>query len=243
MKKIILPLVLVLSMLFVSCAKISFVEKKPVSNAALVYVYSVEDPEASDIENVTKFKVFINGKSTNGFIKAYEYNTYDLKADKIILTTARDYLERQSITIDLEAGKTYYARVQSYGIGFRKFNFDLVEASVALEELRTTNLAGKYDTSKNELTELIGMGTSDNPELIKNTKNNSTPSSMSEEEVNAMIDEKMSNMKNFKQTTSNVANSVTGSKLDDIRNAYEMKKQGVLTDEEFKAMKAEILAK
>ena len=87
------------------------------------------------------------------------------------------------------------------------------------------------------------MGTNDNPELIKNIKEASTSSAMSEEEVNAIIDEKMSKIRNIKQTPSSISSGATSSKLDDIRNAYEMKKQGVLTEEEFQNMKAEILAK
>ena len=70
---------------------------------------------------------------------------------------------------------------------------------------------------------------------------------MSEAEIDAIIEKKLAAMGAQKTapTVSSTprANISTSSKLDDIKEAYEMKKEGLLTNEEFKAMKAEILAK
>ena len=77
--------------------------------------------------------------------------------------------------------------------------------------------------------------------------NNKIPA-MSEAEIDAIIEKKLKAMSANTQAPATVssaprANVSTSSKLNDIKEAYEMKKEGLLTNEEFKAMKAEILAK
>lgn len=238
MKKIFLVLAILLSTFFISCTKIPFTPKKPENNAALVYVYAGEAP--SDTERITKYKVYINAKSTNGFIKDNEYTTYDMKAVSIRIAGSRNDIERHAIELELQAGQTYYFKLESVSDDFGKFNFTQVDASQALEELQETTLAGAYDTSQSVIGALILPNENKNEELLNKAK---TATGMSAEELEAMIDAKVA-----EKTANGVSNiktstSITGSKLDDIKSAYEMKKQGLLTEAEFLKMKSEILAK
>ena len=61
-KKFILSL-LITSIFIVSCSRIPFEVKKPVEEAALVYVYAMP---AEDTERDTRYKITINGKDTKG---------------------------------------------------------------------------------------------------------------------------------------------------------------------------------
>ena len=240
MKKIFTLTLLIASIFFVSCSRIPFEAKKPVEDAALVYVYAIP---ANDTERVTKYKVSINGKDTKGFIGALEYVTYDLKPMSIVMSGTRNDIERQNLGLDLESGKSYYIRIQSYSDDFAKFTFELVSESQALEELKTTTLAGAYKKEDNIIQALILPEKDTNKELVQQE---GAVSGMTAEQLEALIDKKVAERTAGSasvQSTTTPTLTRTGNKLEDIRNAYEMKKQGLLTDEEFKAMKAEILAK
>ena len=238
MKKIPLIFTVLLSILFISCAKIPFTPKQPESNAALVYVYTGEAP--ADTERTTSYKVHINGKSSKYFLKDNEYLTYDMRAVSIKITGSRNNIERHSLDANLEAGKTYYFKLQSISDGFGKFEFTQVDANKALVELQETTLAGAYDTASSIIDALVTPDENKNEALVKKE---TAATRMSASELEAMIDKKVAQKTVSNTSTLKTATSSTNSKLDDIKNAYQMKKDGLLSEEEFKAMKAEILAK
>ena len=238
MKKIFIPTLLLLSSLFVSCAdKKPFEEKDVMPTASLVYIYIEEDDNLDDSFRITKYNVVINGNLSSEQLKPGEYIKLDVKPKALTLSLARTDLEIQSIKLNPEAGKVYYLRAQSESNNFGKFDFKIVDASIGSEEIADNVSASEYFVQDNII-----------DALVNDDKETSNISQISEDEINAIIEKKLRaiNAGSIKQETSaDIAPSTTrtGNKLEDIRNAYEMKKQGLLTDEEFKAMKAEILAK
>ncbi|MBU1927649.1 hypothetical protein KKG77_01475 [bacterium] len=208
MKKILLVLTsIILSMLFMACSKVAFEKQPPKENAALVYVYVVADSGVNDTNRVSLYKVGINGKKTEGYLKVAEYKAYDLKPGMITISAYRGDLEEQKINMDLAAGKTYYLRVKSFADDFAKFEITRVNSSVAHEELAHTTLAGEYVKEDNIISELI-------------TPKQETATPVATQQV-----------------------VYTKSKTEELQNAAALKQQGILTDDEFNKLKAEILSK
>ena len=240
MKKIIILFTLLLISLFnISCAdKKAFIASKPVAESALVYVYIEEDENIDDTMRTTKYNVVINGNLSSESLKPGEYVKLDVKPKALTVSLARTDLEIQSVKLNPQAGETYYLRAQSESNGFGKFNFINVDSSVGSIEIANNVSSSEYLIEGNII-----------DALVKDDKEAANTSKMSESEINALIEQKLKAMKtpqvNSTQSSpsTTTSTSATGSKLDDIRNAYEMKKQGVLTEEEFLKMKAEILAK
>ncbi|MFT5659593.1 MAG: hypothetical protein ACI9TV_000214 [Sulfurimonas sp.] len=239
MKKIALSTLIMLSMIFISCSRIPFEVKKPIEDASLVYVYAVP---AIDTERITKYKISINGKDTKGFIGADEYVTYDLKSMQITMAAIRNDIEKQEVSLNLEAGQSYYLKVRSFSDDFAKFNFTLVDEATALEDLKTTTLAGAYSKEDNIIEALILPKKDTNKALVQKE---GAVAGMTAEELDALIDKKVAERSVSPEVVTKANPSVTrtSSKLDDVRKAYEMKKDGLLTDVEFMDMKSEILAK
>ena len=213
MKKTVLIIALLaLSTLFTACGKIPFEKQKPVSNAALVYVYVTMDSGVNDTDRMPAYVVGINGKNTEGSIEYGTYKYFNLKPGKITISATRADIEKQDIELDLDAGKTYYLRVKSFSDDFAKFEIARVNSNEAYPELKDTTLADKFEkSSENAISELISSS-SDEPEVAKAKAFEAQPA----------------------QTTS---------KMDEIQKAYDMKEKGMLSEEEFNALKAEILAK
>lgn len=216
-KLLLLSLTILLSTLFISCAKTPFTKSKVLQDAGLVYVYATPSAGSNMIERLALYKLEINKKATKGFIKDYEYATYDLKPGTILFSGIRNDIEKHEITLNIEAGKIYFLRLSAFSDDFGKFNFEVVDAKKAYKEMADTNLAGAYKNDDNIISSLIS----------------------SEEKKEEIVKEKTT--KTLRDPK--IATSKTGSKLDEIKQAHEMKKQGLLTEEEFKAMKTEILAK
>lgn len=241
MKNIILGFTVLLgSFILSACAdKKAFVAKEAMSTAALVYIYIEENENIDDTFRVTKYNVLINGNLSSESLKPGEYVKLDIKPSALTISLARTDVEIQSIKLNPEAGKTYYLRAQSESDSFGKFDFVNVDGSVGSKEIADNVSSTEYAIKGNVMDALLNN-------KDKETSNNT--SQMSEDEINAMIEKKLKAMNtgSVKQETIREvtpSTSKTGSKLDDIRKAYDMKKQGLLTEEEFKAMKAEILTK
>lgn len=237
MKKTSLIAIFSLVLLFTSCAdKKAFMQNEVKSSSSLVYIYMADDSFMDGTFKIYKYKVLINGNSTGKSLKIGEYVKFDMKPNNVAISLSREDLEVQTLKLNLQAGNTYYLKGQSHSNRFKDFTLELMDADQGLNEISST-------TS----TEEISVENKVFESLVESEKD--VTSKMSEDEINAMIEKKLKAMSpttpvNTTQPLSTTTStSATGSKLDDIRNAYEMKKQGVLTEEEFLKMKAEILAK
>ncbi len=202
-----------LTVLFTACGKIPFEKQKPMNEAALVYIYVTMDGGVNDTDRVPDYVIGINGKGTEGSIKYGTYKYFYLKPGTMNISATRNDIEKQSLELDLEAGKTYYLRVQSFSDDFAKFEIKKVSSNKAYPELKSTTLADKFEKSENMISELI-YSSSDEPEAVKE-----------------------------KAAKAEASTLESASKMDEIQKAYEMKEKGMLSEEEFQTLKAEILAK
>ena len=202
---------LTVSALFTACGKIPFEKQKPLSEAALVYVYLTMDSGINDTNRMPNYVVGINGKNTEGSVEYGTYKFFQLKPGQITISATRSDIEKQDIELNLDAGKTYFLRVKSFSDDFAKFEIARVNSNEAYPELMNTTLADKFEKSENAISELISSS-SDEPEVAK-----------------------------VKAIEANTTQST--SKIDEIQKAYDMKEKGMLSEEEFKTLKAEILAK
>jgi len=143
MKKILMSLLLI-STLFVGCAKQPFQEKKPEPKAALVYTYVVEDDGVNDTDRNPCYKVHLGEEYTNDCMNVGEYMAFDVKPGNVDFNIARANIEIQTVSFNLVAGETKYLRIQSFSDDFAKFNVVDTEPSDALNELKHTVLVGSY---------------------------------------------------------------------------------------------------
>lgn len=155
-----------MSTLFTACGKIPFEKQKPMSSAALVYVYITIDSGINDTNRMPDYVVGINGKNTEGSIEYGTYKYFNLKPGQVTISATRSDVEKQEIELTLDAGKTYYLRVKSFSDDFAKFEITRVNSNEAYPELKDTTLADKFEKSENMISELISSS-SDEPEVLK----------------------------------------------------------------------------
>ncbi|WP_455757051.1 SHOCT domain-containing protein [Sulfurimonas sp.] len=239
MSKIKIIILATVVLIFSACGnKTPFKEQEPLKNAALVYLYVAESSNADESMEDSKYKTKINGKNVAGTMIAGEYKVFDMKPATVLFTAVRRNIENEHVKLKLRAGHTYFLKTQSAGFG-EAFSFKQVNAKDGKRDLKKSSLAGSFelDTTK-YIADFAGSTAG-----VKEGK--SSVSAMTEAEIDAIIERKLSQRTSSVKQTVTKSNSLrtTGSKLDEIKEAYEMKKSGALTDEEFKTMKAEILAK
>lgn len=221
--------------------KTPFTSQEPLQDAALVYFYVSEKSSTIDVNmEDSKYKTRINGKNVAGTVEAGEYKVFDMKPATVLFTSVRRNIEEKFLKLNLQAGQTYYLKVQSGSFG-GLYSFKEVSATEASKDLAQSSLAGSFEMDMAAYVPDFAGSTAGIDE------NDKIPS-MSEAEIDAIIEKKLKAMGASQQVAAPVRtqvqnNTSSGSKLDNIKEAYEMKKQGLLTNDEFKAMKAEILAK
>ena len=214
MKKLLMIVTLLtLSALFTACGKIPFEKQKPASEAALVYMYVTMDSGINDTDRMPNYVIGINGKNTEGSIEHGTYKYFNLKPGQVTISATRSDIEKQDIKLTLDAGKTYFLRVKSFSDDFAKFEITRVNSNEAYPELKDTTLADKFEKSENVISALISSS-SDEPEVTK-----------------------------AKAVEASSATTQSPSKMDEIQKAYDMKEKGMLSEDEFNTLKAEILAK
>ena len=234
-------LILAVMLLISGCTtKTSFKVQEPLNDAALVYMYVTNLQSDMDYSmEDSKYKTQINGKNVAGTIEAGEYKVFDMKPATVMFTAIRRNIESLHVKLNLQAGQTYFLKTQSGAFG-EAFTFKQVSASEASKDLKNSKLAGSFEMDMAAYVPDFGGSTAG--------KDDNKIPAMSEAEIDAIIEKKLKAMSNNTSAPAAVSSTTrasvsTSSKLDDIKEAYNMKKEGLLTNEEFKAMKAEILAK
>ena len=240
MRKIFSILFILISLSFISCSKAPFSEKEPQSTIANVYVYALLDEEASSADNQASFKVYVNKKNTGIVLKDNEYRMFEFKKGKVSISVVRNDIEASTLELNIVGGESYFLKAESHSETLHDFTFKQIDKEVALGVIQGTSLAGQQEKNVED----DGVFS----KLLFGNDKSFDKSKISEKEIDSIIEKKLKKMNVVKPTQvsssqSTVTNTKTGSKLDDIRQAFEMKKQGLLSEEEFKAMKAEILAK
>ncbi|MEA1955872.1 MAG: SHOCT domain-containing protein [Campylobacterota bacterium] len=239
MKKVLMTLSLVvMSLVFTACgSKAPFKAEKPLPEAALVYIYVVDGVSDNDEASHNDYNIRINGKRYLERIESGEYMVFNLKPNATLLSVVKSQIIEQHIKLNLKAGDINYLRVTD-NISYGEFAFEQVSPQEARAEISKTGLAGSnVEDPDNIITELMGTEDSQDSSIVK-AKTDAIPA-VSEAEIDAIIEKKLAS----RGVSSAVPAYIETSKLDKIKEAFEMKKQGILTDEEFKTLKAEILAK
>ena len=236
MKKILMALSLTVASLMLSgCGtKAPFKVQKPLEKAALVYIYVVDGESSGEDASYSDYNIRINGKRYLERIESGEYMVFNLKPNPTLLSAVKGQIIEKDIKLNLKAGDINYLRITD-NTEMGEFGFEQVPASVAIPEIAKTGLAGSsLEDPNNIITELVGMDKEKESSIVKQ----STVPAMSEAEIDAIIEKKLS----ARGVDAKVPAKTSTSKLDKIKEAYEMKKEGILSDEEFKALKADILA-
>ena len=190
------------------CSSVGFSEL-PISNkTATVYAY-VEMPQNID-ERVSDscYKIAINNELLKSCMKSEEFMAFrDLKPQTITISAIRDDIDKKSIELTLNAGETYFLKIQSYSQIMGQFDFKKVKHNLALESITNMKMA--------------------NPP---------------KREDDGMLDFFVS--KDRSEKTSNTVvkeNVTTASKMQEIKEASEMRDKGIITQKEFDTLKTEIL--
>lgn len=250
MNKLKALLVVAIMLLVSGCGtKVPFKEKEPLDGAALLYVYVVNKTGDNKNMSDSKYKLQINGKNVNGEINRGEYKVFDMKPATILVTSVRRNIERMHVKVNMQAGNIYYLKIESGSFG-GFYNFDQVSASEGRAGVAKTTFADAFGIDVTKYTPDFAGSTAG-----EDGKTMSVPA-MSEAEINAIIEkkinERIANMpvQAAPAQTAPAAASIPSyvntpkvSKMDEIQRAYDMKEKGMLTEEEFSTIKAEILAK
>ncbi len=138
---------------------------------------------------------------------------FNVKPEQVEISVVRKQIEKKSITLDLKVGQTYYLKIADNLAG-NNFDFLRMNKRDAYPELAKTGLSGS--TVENE-DNIINVFTDEPKE-----------------------DESVIVAPLAPQTTLSTSSP---SKMDEIQKAYDMKEKGMLSEDEFKALKAEILAR
>jgi len=220
-------------LLMVACgSKIPFKKQQPLENAALVYVYVPDTITAGEDTQTYTYSLCINNKKYQDRITEGEHLSLNLKPITLDISAARGEVEEHKLRVSLEAGKIYYFKIQKHDD--LSFTFERVKNSVALAEIAKTGLAGSMvDDTSNIITEFVNPKEDKKEDvLIKPETQQPVKTQMATPVVPVVT-----------PTTTSSTKRVTASKLDEIKKAYEMKKEGIISDDEFKTIKSEILAK
>ncbi len=218
MTKFTILLLSLILLLFTACgSKAPFVKQEPLADSALVYVYLPSNISDDENQNESDYNIRFNGRQVMERISSGEYMAFNVKPERVEVSVVRKQIEEKSIVLDLKVGQTYYLKIED-NLDGNNFDFVRMNKRDAYPELMKTGLAG----SSNESEENIINVFTDEPK-------------QEESVVVAPVSA---------QATPQVAPIAnTSSKMDDIQKAYDMKEKGMLSEEEFKTIKAEILAK
>lgn len=257
-KSLSILVLLVISLVFSACgAKAPFEAKQPLPEAALVYVYVVKGMSSGEDASHADYNIRINGKRYLERIESGEYMVFNLKPNPTLMSAVKSQIIEEHIKLDLKAGDINYLRITD-NVAYGEFGFEQVSASVAKEEIVKTGLAGSsLESPDNIITELIGL--EDEDDSLVGDKSNKVPA-LTEAQIDAIIEKKLAQRsaanggqaiveEKSSAFTPSVTNSTSktgiskASKMSKIKEAYDMKQQGIITDEEFQTLKADILAK
>jgi len=214
MKKLTLLLLSLTIFIFSGCGnKIPFAKQEPLPESALVYVYLPANISDNDVTFISDYNIRFNGRQVMERISSNEYMAFNVKPEKVEIAVVRKQIEKKSITLDLIVGQIYYLKIEDNLAG-NSFDFTRMNKKDAYPELMKTGLAGSSVESEDNIINIF----TDEPKK--------------EESVVVA------------PASSQVAPTAnTSSKMQEIQNAYDMKEKGMLSEDEFNTLKAEILAR
>ncbi|QOY51899.1 DUF2846 domain-containing protein [Candidatus Sulfurimonas baltica] len=208
--------ILITVLMFTACGtKVPFKKEEPLQGAALVYVYVPISVGSGEDMSGSSYKIRVNNKRIEGRIIDGEYKSFNLKPNSTTISTTRNDIQEQALKIDFKAGETYYLKVVNNSES-ATFELVQVDSTLGLKEIAKTGLAGSRAIEvDNILTELVEEDPQEEAQIV------SKPVAKKVQSIPA----------------------TTSSKMDEVKKAYQLKVDGILTEDEFTKLKAEILAK
>ncbi len=225
MKIIKITLLLATLLLITACgSKTPFKAQKPLDKAALVYIYSNIEIRSDDSGSDPEYSIRINNKPYMQRMKEGEYIVLNLKPQAMTISATKKQISEKILNMNFAVGRTYYLKISSSEDGV--VDFKEVDNTLGAKEIMKTGLAGSSEEStENIITEFV------NP---KET------SSVQVKDAAVVPVAATQNVAPQAVTPVPVKNI---SKTDEIMKAYEMKEKGIVSEEEFKALKINILKK
>ena len=215
MTKLITLLLTTTLFIFTACgSKIPFSKQEPLLDSALVYVYFPANISDDENSNESDYNILFNGRRVMERISSSEYMAFNVKPELVEVSVVRKQIEEKSISLDLKVGQIYYLKIEDNLAG-NNFDFVRVNKRDAYPELMKTGLAGSSVENEDNI---INIFTDDEPE----------------KEESAVVAPAVSQAESVAKTSS---------KMDEVQKAYDMKEKGMLSEEEFNSLKADILAK
>ena len=213
-------------LLFSACGnKTAFKLQEPLDNAALVYVYAKVKLDSSEGTNRGEYSLRINNKPVMQRVKDGEYMALNLKPQAMTISATKGQIQEVVLDLDLKAGQTYYLKIVDSQDG-SAFDFVKVKNSEAKIDIASTGLAGSSEESpENIITELINPKNSDSME------------------VKAVVPVVVPAATQTPVASKAQIQTVPMSKTDEIMKAYGLKEKGIIDEQEFKALKTNILNK
>jgi len=211
--KIFKILILLIALLFISgCGnKLAFKPQETLEKGSLVYIYVPIRVSSDDSSNASDYMLRINNKLYKRRIEQGEYIALKLKPNQTKISATKMEIQEKVLDLNLMPSKIYYLKITD-DMSDGDFMFEIVSSEKGLKEISKTGLAGSNEESpENVITEFFDSE-DDNSSDIK-------------------VNEDASSEREVKIT----------SKLQELQNAAELKEKGLLTDEEFNKLKAEIL--
>ena len=232
-------LILAVMLLVSGCGtKVPFKAKEALDGAAVVYIYANDTISDDDSVQDDKFQLRINNQNVAGRLNGGEYRVFDMKPATVLVSAVRTNIEEHYVKLSLIAGKVYYLKIQTGAYG-EEFTFEEVSASEGQKEIVNTTLAGVTGIDTTAYIPDFAGSTAKKEGVV------AVPA-MSEAEIDAMIEKKLKARTVAPAVSSTIPPKPRVSKIeqmDELERAYNMKEKGILTQEEFNQMKAEILAK
>jgi len=215
--KIFKILMLLITLLFISACgnKLTFKPQEALENGSLVYVYVPVRVSSDDGSTASDYVIRINNKQYKRRIEQGEYVLLELKPNQTKISATKMEIQEIVLDLNLAPSQIYYLQITD-DMSDGDFAFENVSSEKALKEISKTGLAGSNaKASQNVITEFFDSK-DDNASDVK-------------------VKEEAQEQKEPLATTT--------SKIEELQDAAELKERGLLTDEEFNKLKAEILAK
>ncbi|EDZ63709.1 hypothetical protein SMGD1_1550 [Sulfurimonas gotlandica GD1] len=225
--KIIQILLLSATLLLVTACgnRTPFKKQEPLENAALVYIYALDNVSSSESSTASDYNIRINNKPYMERIKQGEYIVLNLKPQAMTISATKKQVEEKVLTLDFKTGHIYYLKIKD-DLDNGAFEFQQVNNSIGSKEIIKTGLAGSSEESQeNIITEFV------NPKETESV------------EVKAVVAPVVAPIAIPQASTPAQSLSAPMSKTDEIMKAYGLKEKGIISDEEFKALKTNILNK
>ncbi len=234
--KIIKTLLLLATLLLVTACgnRLPFKAQEPLENAALVYIYATTSVTSDDTTNESDYSIRINNKPVMQRIVQGEYMVFNLKPQPMTISATKKQIEEQVLNLDLKTGQIYYLKIKD-DLDGGGFEFVEVKNSLGSKEIVKTGLVGtSVDSPENIITEFV------NP---KETESESVEVKAAVAPVVAPVAVPTATVATTPTPVASVPAVQNISKTDEIMKAYGLKEKGIISDEEFKALKTDILNK